>query len=105
MARASRQEPILDDVIDDDATYSERIKDMLDGVKDQAAYLTQVVEDAFKQATTTTDQGTVESVTSVASEQYESALAAASSVLFGTKDSVQKGSEAAREQYLSAVTA
>ena len=98
------REPILDDIVDDDATFSERIQAMVDGVKDQAAYLTQVVEDAFSSATTT--QGSVESVTSVASEQYESAMSAASSVLFGTQDSVvSKGSEAARQQYLSAVTA
>jgi hypothetical protein len=98
------REPILDDIVDTEATYSERVQEILDGVKDQASYLTQVVEDAFKAATTT--QGTVESVTSVANEQYESALAAASSVLFGTeKGAVEKGSEAARAQYLSAVTA
>ena len=98
------REPILDDVVDDDAAFSERVQAMVDGVKDQASYLTQVVEDAFKPVTST--QGSVESVTSLASEQYESAMAAASSVLFGTQDSiVEKGSEAARMQYLSAVTA
>ena len=97
------REPILDDIVDDDATYSERIQSMVDGVKDQAAYLTGVIEEAIAGATTT--QGTVESVSSVASAQYESAMSAASSVLFGTDTVVSKGSEAARQQYLSAVTA
>ena len=98
------REPILDDVVDDDSAFSERLQSMVDGAKDQAAYLTQIVEDAFKPVTSS--QGSVESVSSVASEQYESAMSAASSVLFGTQDSVvSKGSEAARQQYLSAVTA
>ena len=98
------REPILDDIVDDEASYSERVQSMVDGVKDQAAYLTGVIEDALSRATTT--QGTVESMTSVANVQYESAMSAASSVLFGSEDSVvAKGSEAARQQYLSAVTA
>ena len=98
------REPILDDIVDDEASYSERIQSMVDGVKDQAAYLTEVIEDALGMATSS--QGSVESVTSVASEQYESAMSAASSILFGTGESVvTKGSEAARQQYLSAVTA
>ena len=98
------REPILDGIVDDEVSYSERIQSMVDGVKDQAGYLTGVIEDALGMATST--QGTVESMTSVASGQYESAMSAASSVLFGTeKDSVAKGSEAARQQYLSAVTA
>ena len=58
----------------------------------------------MREATST--QGTAESLTSVASEQYESAIIAASSVLFGTeKGSMEKASKAAREQYDSAVTA
>ena len=98
------REPILDDVVDDDVSYSERIQSMINGVKDQAGYLTGVIEDALGMATST--QGTMESMTSVASEQYESAMSAASSVLFGSEQGyAAKGSEAAREQYLSAVTA
>lgn len=98
------REPILDDIVDDSATYSERVQDLLDGVKDHASYLTQVVEEAFKGVTST--QGTAESVTSVASEQYESALAAASRVLFGEEQgAVEKGVEGARERYEQAVTA
>ena len=99
------REPILDsDIVDTDATYSERVQSMFDGAMDQAAALTEAVADALKGATST--QGTVESVTSVASEQYESALAAASSVLFGTgSGAVEGGSNVVREQYESAVTA
>lgn len=97
------REPILDDVIDDDATYSERIQSMAAGAMDQAGQLTQAVQDALRP--TSSAQGAVESVSSVASEQYESAVAAASSVLFGAKSAGSEGSTAAKEQYLSAVTA
>ena len=95
------REPILDDVVDHTESYSERIQSLL---KDKSNAMTQAVEDALYQVTST--QGTMESITSVASEQYESALAAASSALFGEeKGAVEEGSEAARQQYLSAVTA
>lgn len=97
------REPILDDIVDDDATYSERIQSMANAAVDQAGQLTQAVQEALRPATSS--QGAVESVTSVASEQYESALSAASSALFGTKAFTSTGSTAAREQYLSAVTA
>lgn len=98
------REPILDDVLDDDASYSERLQSILDGAADQASALTQAVADALKPSTTA--EGVVESATSLASEQYESAIAAASSALFGPeKGTVEQGTEAARAQYESAVTA
>lgn len=93
------REPILDDIVDDEASYSERLQSLF---KDQAAAISQAVDDALHPVTST--QGTVESITSVASEQYESAVAAASSVLFGP-GAASKGSMAARDQYESAVTA
>ena len=96
--------PILDDQIDDEVAHSERLQHMVDIALDQANSLTRVVADALKGSTTT--QGAVESATSVASEQYESALAAASSVLFGSqKGTVERGTDVARQQYASAVTA
>lgn len=98
------REPILDDVIDDDATYSERLQSVLDGAAEQASALTQAVADAMKPSTTA--EGVVESATSLASEQYESAIAAASSVLFGPeKGMIESNTEAAKAQYESAVSA
>ncbi|KAF2725300.1 hypothetical protein K431DRAFT_281246 [Polychaeton citri CBS 116435] len=96
--------PILDDIIDDTDAISERLSAIYSAAKGRAGELTQAVADAVKSGTST--QGTAESITSVANEQYESAISAASSVLFGTeKGNVEIASEAAREQYESAVTA
>ncbi|SMQ48641.1 unnamed protein product [Zymoseptoria tritici ST99CH_3D7] len=99
------REPILDDdIVDGDGSYSASILSMVDVAQDYASELTKAVEDALKGAAPT--QGTVESVTSLASEQYESALAAASSALFGTtQNAAERGTSIAHEQYLSAVTA
>lgn len=98
------REPILDDTVDDDASYSDRLQSILDGAADQASALTQAVADALKPSTTA--EGVVQSATSLASEQYESAIAAASSVLFGPeKGTIEQGTEAAKAQYESAVTA
>lgn len=111
MAQAvpSSSGPVLDDIIDDvedtAESFSERVQEMVKGAQDQAGLLTSAIQDAIKPATST--QGTVKSAASVASEQYESAMSAASSVLFGTETRgvAEQGSQAAKEQYLSAVTA
>jgi hypothetical protein len=96
--------PIMDEDFDDevDATgsYSERIQEMVDNALDQGARLTQAIEDAIKPATST--QGTAESVSSIALEQYESAMSAASSILYGAEP---EGTAAVKEQYLAAVAA
>lgn len=97
------REPIMDDVVDGAESFSESIQSMASVAGDKASELTKAVEDAMKAATKT--QGTVEIVTSLASEQYESAMAAASSVLFGSQNAAEMGTSVAREQYLSAVTA
>lgn len=98
------RDPILDGAVDDDMSYSERLQSVLDGAAEQASALTQAVADAMRPSTTA--EGVVESASSLASEQYESAIAAASSVLFGPqKDAVEQGTEAAKAQYESAVTA
>lgn len=99
------REPILDDdIVDTGASYSERLQSMANDAGDYASQLTQAVEQALKGATST--QGSVESVTSLASVQYQSAIAAASKALYGTQaNAVEKGTSAAHEQYLSAVTA
>jgi hypothetical protein len=106
MAQAvpSSSGPIMDEEFDDDVdstgSYSERVQEMVDNALDQGARLTQAIEDAIKPATST--QGNVESVSSVASEQYESAMSAASSILYGAEP---EGTAAVKEQYLAAVAA
>jgi len=97
------REPILDDIVDDSATYSAKVQSMVEAAGDWAGQLTQAVQEALR--ATPTSQGTVESVASVASEQYDSAMAAASSVLFGKNGGGNKGSSAAQSIYESAVTA
>jgi hypothetical protein len=101
------REPILDDIIDDDedaGTYSEKVQSMVADAGDRAADLTRAVSEALLGATKT--QGSVESVTSLASEQYAKALAAASSVLYGTEQApVESATSVASEQFAKAVTA
>ena len=92
-----------DDIVDDESTYSSKLQDILGKAGDQASQLTQAVQDALKPAPT---QGSVESVTSLASEQYERALSAASSVIFGTEQGVGESlSSVASDRYASAVSA
>ncbi|KAF2860388.1 hypothetical protein K470DRAFT_276973 [Piedraia hortae CBS 480.64] len=98
------REPILDDVVDDDYSFSERVQSMVDNAYDGVAELTRAVEEALSLKQTST-QGTAESATSVASERYESAMSAASSVLIGTAKEEKSGSAAARAIYTSAVEA
>ena len=104
--KVGEQKPILDDVItdDDDATYSEKLQDMVNQAGERYADITKVVGDALMKATTT--QGTVESVTSLADEQYSKALAAASSVLYGAeKGTVESATSVAADKYSQAVAA
>ena len=81
--RVEMREPVLDDVVNDDDTYSEKLQSMVSQAGDKYADITRAVSDALLQPTST--QGSVESITSIASEQYSRALAAASSVLYGTE--------------------
>ncbi|KAF2215092.1 hypothetical protein CERZMDRAFT_120169 [Cercospora zeae-maydis SCOH1-5] len=83
--------------------YSESVQKIINGAGDKASQLTQAIQDALKGASPT--QGTVESVSSLASEQYESALSAASSALFGTQNAVDKATSSVHDQYQAAVTA
>lgn len=92
-----------DDIVDDDAAYSERIQDMANNAMSRASYLTKAIQDAMKPVTST--QGSAESVASLASDQYESAMSAASSALFGTQDMGANFGSMADEKYQQAVTA
>ena len=104
--QVGEQKPILDDVFtdDDDATYSEKMQSMVNQAGDRFADVTKAVSEALMKATTT--QGTFESASSVADEQYSKALAAASSVLYGTgTDAVESATSVAAGRYAQAVEA
>ena len=98
------QKPIMDDIIDDDATYSEKLQSMVDKAGESYADITKAVSEAMLGPTKS--QGTVESASSVADEQYTKALAAASSVLYGTKKgTAQSATSVASEKWNEAVAA
>lgn len=104
--KVAGQKPILDDVFsdDDDATYSEKMQSMANQAGDKYAEITKAVSEALMKATST--QGTLESASSVADEQYSKALAAASSALYGTETGVvESASSAAAGKYSQAVSA
>ena len=98
------QKPIMDDIIDEDATYSEKIQSMVDQAGDRYADVTKAVSEALLGATKT--QGTVESASSVADEQYSKALAAASSVLYGqNQGKAESATSVASDKWAEAVAA
>ena len=98
------QKPILEDLIDDDATYSEKLQDFIGQAGDKYAELTRAVNEALSRATTT--QGTAESASSIANEKYSSALAAASQALYGTeKGTVESATSVVAGKYSDAVAA
>ncbi|EME83785.1 uncharacterized protein MYCFIDRAFT_202776 [Pseudocercospora fijiensis CIRAD86] len=101
------RDPILDDdVVDTGAVFSESIQQIINAAGEKGNQLTEAIQEAISRATATPTQGAVGTVTSLASEQYESALSAASSVMFGSQNVSEQGlTRAAKEQYLSAVTA
>ena len=104
--RVGEQKPILDDVFsdDEDATYSEKMQSMVNQAGDKFADVTKAVSDVLMKAQTT--QGTVQSASSVAEEQYSKALAAASSVLYGTETgAVESATSVAAGRYAKAVEA
>ncbi|KAL9603944.1 MAG: hypothetical protein Q9219_000882 [cf. Caloplaca sp. 3 TL-2023] len=98
------QKPILDDVVDDESTYSEKMQSMVEEAGGRYADITRAVNEALLKATST--QGTAESVTSVANEQYSKALAAASSALYGTQQgAIESMTSIAADKYSEAVAA
>ena len=102
--KVEERKPILDDVVDDDTTYSEKIQSMVDQAGDRYADITKAVSEALIKPAST--QGSVESMSSVADEQYSSALAAASSVLYGTQQGTAESvTSVAAGKYSEAVAA
>jgi hypothetical protein len=99
------REPVFDQPLDDDEeTYSEKVNSMVAEAGGRAAELTRAISEAMLGATRT--QGTVESATSLASAEYAKALAAASSVLYGTEQqSIESATSVASAKFAQAVTA
>jgi hypothetical protein len=100
------REPVLDDVIDDDEdeNYSVKLQSIVADAGDRAAELTRAVSEALLGATKT--QGSVESATSLASEQYAKAIAAASQALYGTRQQpLESATSVASVKFADAVTA
>ncbi|RYO68187.1 hypothetical protein AA0116_g825 [Alternaria tenuissima] len=103
---AEAREVVLDQPLDDDEddTYSDKLQSAVADAGDRAAEISRAVSEALLSATKT--QGTVESASSVASEQYAKALAAASSALYGTEQpAVESATSVVADKYAQAVTA
>lgn len=102
----NKQQPILDDIITDDEeeNYSETLQSIVKNAGDKYSDITKAVSEALLKPVS--NQGSVESATSVAGDQYSSALAAASRVLYGTeKGTVESAKSIASERYSEAVAA
>ena len=100
------QKPILDDIVsdDDELSYSEKMQSMISQAGDKYADVTRAVSEALLQPTST--QGSVESITSIASDRYSSAFAATSSALYGTQKGTGKSvASAISSKYADAVAA
>lgn len=105
-AHVEEKHIILDSEFVDDDTFSDRIQSMVSAAGEKASDLTSAVSEAMKSLNPTSTQGSVESVTSVASEKYVQAMSAASAALFGTTPGVvESASSVAGEKYAQAVTA
>jgi hypothetical protein len=98
-----------DEIFDDADSFSAQIERMAADAGDLMAHITDAVREAIGQGKPTmTEQGTVESVTSIAAEQYASALSAASVAFYGA-DTTQAAGESlasvASSRYSEAVAA
>ncbi len=97
---------VYEDVLDDydDSSYSEKIQIMASQAGDKFSDITKAVSEALLSPTIT--QGTVESVTSLAAEQYSKALSAASVAYYGTQQGAGESiSSVASSRYADAVAA
>ena len=96
--------PVFEEDIDEEDSYPEKLQSVLKDAGNKYADITRAVSEAIIRPTST--KGSVESITSLAEEQYSSALAAASSVLYGTElGTGERLSKAASDNYAQAVSA
>ncbi|KAF2758883.1 hypothetical protein EJ05DRAFT_499316 [Pseudovirgaria hyperparasitica] len=103
--KVSARTPILDDLFDDeDESYSDKIHRLVSDAGYRASDITKAINEVLGGATMT--QGSVESATSIAREQYEKAFSAVSSALYGAPQGPGESlSSIASENYAAAVTA
>lgn len=104
--KVEKQQPIFDDEIFDDneEIYSGKIKSIVDKASDRYADVTKAVSDALLQQKS--EKGSVQSLSSIADEQYSRAIAAASSVLYGTQQGTAESiTSLAGSKYAEAVAA
>ena len=100
----AKQIVLEDDVESATFEYSEFLQSIASDLGDRAADLTKIVSEALLQPTTTS--GNVASMTSLVQEQYESALSAASTVLYGAEqDTGERVSSIGSAKYSQALTA
>lgn len=100
------REIVFDDELEDDdaESYSDKIQNVVADAAGRASEISKAVSEALLGPSKT--QGSVESATSIASEQYAKALAAASVALYGTeKNSLESATSVASERFAQAVTA
>jgi len=103
-ATVEAKQIVLDTPFDDDQSYSDAIVSMIEKAGEKASDLTKAINDALFQPTPTEDP--VESVTPLVREKYVKAMAAASSVLYGTTPgNFESLSNEVLDRYLLAVTA
>lgn len=99
---------VYDDIVDnskDDGSYSEKIQSMASEASDKFSDITRAVSEALLKQPRNT-QESVERVTLLAAEQYSSAIAAASSVLYGTSQGPGESvASVASSRYAEAVAA
>ncbi|KAH8726552.1 hypothetical protein GQ44DRAFT_726115 [Phaeosphaeriaceae sp. PMI808] len=103
---AEAKQIVFDEPLDDgdDDNVSSKPRNVVADAGDRAAQLSRAVSEALLGASKT--QGTVEAAASVASEQYQRALTAASSVLYGAQQpAVESATSIASERFAQAVTA
>lgn len=103
---AEARQVIFDEPLDDDEdeTYSSKLKDTVADAGDRAAELSRMISEALLGPPKTTQK--IDSMSSLASEQYAQAIAAASSVLYGTEQAaVESATSVASEKFAQAVTA
>ena len=109
-AEPVKERHILLDVVDDNddeenkSSFSDTLQSMAGEAGESLNDLTRAVREALYGTTTT--QGSVESVTSLAGEQYSRALSAASTVLYGTpQGTAESVVDVASKRYAQAVAA
>ena len=98
------QKPIFDQSFEDDDSYSDKIQSMVEEAGTRYTELTKAVSEAMFPSTTT--QGNVASITSLAASQYSEALEAASRAMYGTQQGTGESiSSVASSRFADAVAA